>query len=76
MIYLAKMFIIFSECSAESMQGYDTSLIYLNWMQVYQLAIDTILFYHMYFYLYFTGELISAYTVCDFYKNVLVLLHN
>jgi hypothetical protein len=29
------MFIIFSECSAESMQGYDTSLIYLNWMQVY-----------------------------------------
>ena len=45
MIYLAKMFIIFSECSAESMQGYDTSLIYLNWMQVYQLTIDTILFY-------------------------------
>ena len=45
MIYLAKMFIIFSECSAESMQGYDTSLIYLNWIQVYQLAIDTILFY-------------------------------
>ena len=45
MIYLAKMFIIFSECSAESMQEYDTSLIYLNWMQVYQLAIDTILFY-------------------------------
>jgi hypothetical protein len=40
MIYLiAKIFIIFSECSAESMQGYDTSLIYLNWMQVYQLAI-------------------------------------
>ena len=33
--------------SAESMQGYDTSrsLIYLNWIQVYQLAIDTILFY-------------------------------
>jgi hypothetical protein len=27
------------------MQGYDTSLIYLNWIQVYQLAIDTILFY-------------------------------
>jgi hypothetical protein len=45
MIYLVKMFIIFSKCSAESMQGYDTSLIYLNWMQVYQLAIDTILFY-------------------------------
>ena len=45
MIYLAKMFIIFSECSAESMQGYDTSLIYLSWMQVYQLTIDTILFY-------------------------------
>ena len=46
MIYLiAKMFIIFSECSAESMQGYKTSLVYLNWMQVYQLAIDTILFY-------------------------------
>jgi hypothetical protein len=45
MIYLVKMFIIFSECSAESMQEYDTSLIYLNWMQVYQLAIDTILFY-------------------------------
>jgi hypothetical protein len=40
MIYLiAKMLIIFSECSAESMQGYDTSLIYLNWMQVYQLVI-------------------------------------
>ena len=33
--------------SAESMQRYDTSrsLIYLNWIQVYQLAIDTILFY-------------------------------
>ena len=45
MIYLVKMFIIFSECSAEAMQGYDTFLIYLNWMQVYQLAIDTILFY-------------------------------
>jgi hypothetical protein len=45
MIYLVKMFIIFSEFSAESMQGYDTSLIYLNWTQVYQLAIDTILFY-------------------------------
>ena len=45
MIYLAKMFIIFSECSAESMQGYDASLIYLNRMQVYQLTIDTILFY-------------------------------
>jgi hypothetical protein len=45
MIYLVKLFIIFSECSAESMQGYDTSLIYLNWMQVYQLAIDTILLY-------------------------------
>jgi len=30
MIYLVKMFIIFSECSAESMQGYDTSLIYLK----------------------------------------------
>jgi hypothetical protein len=39
------MFIICSEFSAESMQGYDTSLIYLNWIQVYQLAIDTILFY-------------------------------
>ena len=24
--------------------------------------------------MYFTGELISAYTVCDIYKNVLVLL--
>jgi hypothetical protein len=45
MIYLVKMFIIFLECSAESIQGYDTSLIYLNWMHVYQLAIDTILFY-------------------------------
>ena len=45
MIYLVKMFIIFSKCSAESMQGYDTSLIYLNWMQVYQLTIDTIQFY-------------------------------
>ena len=45
MIYLVKMFIIFSEFSAESMQGYDTSLIYFNWLQVYQLAIDTILFY-------------------------------
>ena len=45
MIYLVKMFIICSEFSAESMQGYDTSLIHLNWMQVYQLAIDTILFY-------------------------------
>ena len=45
MIYLVKMFIICSEFSAESMQGYDTSLIYLNWIQVYQLAIDTILFY-------------------------------
>jgi len=45
MIYLVKMSIICSEFSAESMQGYDTSLIYLNWMQVYQLAIDTILFY-------------------------------
>ena len=44
MIYLVKMFIICSEFSAESMQGYDTSLIYLNWIQVYQLAIDTILF--------------------------------
>jgi hypothetical protein len=43
MIYLVKMFIICSEFSAESMQGYDTSLIYLNWIQVYQLAIDTIL---------------------------------
>jgi hypothetical protein len=39
------MFIICPEFSAESMQGYDTSLIYLNWMQVYQLAIATILFY-------------------------------
>jgi hypothetical protein len=28
-----------------SMQGYNTSLIHLNWMQVDQLAIDTILFY-------------------------------
>jgi hypothetical protein len=28
-----------------SMQRYDTSLIHLNWMQVYQLAIDAILFY-------------------------------
>ena len=28
-----------------SIQRYDTSLIYLNWMQVYQLTIDTILFY-------------------------------
>ena len=45
MIYLVKMFIICSEFSAESMQGYDTSLIYLNWIQVYQLAIDTIMFY-------------------------------
>jgi hypothetical protein len=45
MIYLVNMFIIWSECSAESMQGYDTSLIYFNWIQVYQLAIDTILFY-------------------------------
>ena len=45
MIYLVKMFITCSEFSAESMQGYDTSLIHLNWMQVYQLAIDTILFY-------------------------------
>ena len=43
--YLVKMFILGSEFSAESMQGYDTSLIYLNWIQVYQLAIDTILFY-------------------------------
>jgi hypothetical protein len=47
MIYLAKMFIICSEFSAESMQGYDTSLIYLNWIQVYQLAIDAILFYDL-----------------------------
>ena len=45
MIYLVKMFIICPEFSAESMQGYDTSLICLNWIQVYQLAIDTILFY-------------------------------
>jgi hypothetical protein len=45
MIYIVKMFIIFSECSTESMQGYGTSLIHLNWMQVYQLAIDNILFY-------------------------------
>ena len=45
MIYLVNMFIICSEFSAESMQGYDTSLIYFNWIQVYQLAIDTILFY-------------------------------
>ena len=30
----------------------------------------------MYFYLYFTQKLIRAYTVCDFYKNVLVLLRN
>jgi hypothetical protein len=30
MIYLVKMFIICSEFSAESMQGYDTSLIYLE----------------------------------------------
>ena len=45
MIYLVKMFIVCSEFSAESMQGYATSLIHLNWMQVYQLAIDTILFY-------------------------------
>jgi hypothetical protein len=45
MIYLVEIFIICSEFSAESMQGYDTSLIYLNWIQVYQLAIDTILFY-------------------------------
>ena len=45
MIYLVKMFIICSEFSAESMQGYDISLIHSNWMQVYQLAIDTILFY-------------------------------
>ena len=45
MIYLVKMFITCSEFLAESMQGYDTSLIHLNWMQVYQLAIDTILFY-------------------------------
>jgi hypothetical protein len=45
LIYLVKMFILCSEFSAESMQGYDTSLIYLNWIQVYQLAIDTILFY-------------------------------
>ena len=45
MIYLGKMFIICSEFSAESMQRYDTSLIYFNWIQVYQLAIDTILFY-------------------------------
>ena len=29
-----------------------------------------------YCYLYFTRELISAYTVCDFDKNVLVLLRN
>ena len=36
---------ICSEFSAEYMQGYDTSLIYCNWIQVYQLAIDTILFY-------------------------------
>jgi hypothetical protein len=43
--YLVKMFIICSEFSAESMQGYDTSLLYLNWIQVYQLTIDTILFY-------------------------------
>ena len=28
-----------------SIPRYDTSLIYLNWMQVYQLAINTILFY-------------------------------
>jgi hypothetical protein len=34
-LYLVKMFIICSEFSAESMQGYDTSLIYLNWMQVW-----------------------------------------
>ena len=39
------MFIIYSEFSAEPTQGNDTSLIYLNWMQVYQLAIDIILFY-------------------------------
>jgi hypothetical protein len=45
MIYLVKMFIICSEFSAESIQGYDTSLIYFNWIQMYQLAIDTILFY-------------------------------
>ena len=45
MIYLVKMFIICSAFSEESMQGYDTSLIYLNWIQVYQLEIDTILFY-------------------------------
>ena len=45
MIYLVKMFITCSEFLAESLQGYDTSLILLNWMQVYQLAIDTILFY-------------------------------
>jgi hypothetical protein len=35
MIYLVKMYIICSEFSAESMQGYDTSLIHLNWMQVH-----------------------------------------
>jgi hypothetical protein len=47
MIYLVKMFIVCSKFSAESMQGYDTFLIHLNWMQVqvYQLAIDNILFY-------------------------------
>ena len=45
MIYLVKMLIICSEFSAESMQGYDTSLIYFNWIQVYQLSIDTILYY-------------------------------
>jgi hypothetical protein len=47
MIYLVKMFIICSEFSAESMQGYDTSLIYLNWIQVYQLAIDISLIYYL-----------------------------
>ena len=45
MIYLVNMFIICSEFSAESLPGYDTSLIYFNWIQIYQLAIDTILFY-------------------------------
>ena len=39
------MFIIYLEFLAEPTQENDTSLIYLNWMQLYQLAIDTILFY-------------------------------
>jgi hypothetical protein len=36
-----------SNTEKSSIQRYDTSLINLNWIQVYQLAIDTLLFYDM-----------------------------